>query len=298
LRENTDLIRTVIDYTNHCKEKIFGIEEECIFNSIPSFHVAKNFSVDPMHDLLEGVCRYDIGKILKNFIVTTKLFTLQIFNERLRYFKKTLFGENIPVITQKLTEKEYLIISASEMKYLVLNLCLIIGDLIPLNNDVWELYLILRQIVCIAFLHAVNRQTIDLLEVLVSEYLSLHVKLFPNSVKYKHHNLQHYPRIMRTYGPLKSMTCTRFEAKHMQIKENSKICKTRVNPSFTLAVKHQLQQCYRFLCNQGLTDDISVGTIISKLHLISNYGYLRNLLPHDSFKDYTAPQKKNEKILP
>lgn len=91
---------------------------------------------------------------------------------------------------------------------------------------------------------------------------------------------------MRTYGPLKSMTCTRFEAKHMQIKENSKICKTRVNSSFTLAVKHQLQLCYRFLCNQGLTDDISIGTIVSKLHLISNYGRLQNLLPHDSFNDY------------
>lgn len=286
VRENPNLIRTVTNYTDHCKEKIFGIDEECIFNSIPSFHVAENFSVDPMHDLLEGVCRYDIGKILKNFIVTNQRFTLEIFNERLRYFKKTSFGENIPVITQNLIEKEYLIISSSEMKYLVLNLCLIIGDIIPVNNVIWELYLILRQIVCIVFLHAVNRQTVDLLEVLVFEYLSLHGKLFPNSLKYKHHNLLHYPRIMRTYGSLKNMTCTRFEAKHLEIKENSKICKTRVNPSFTLSLKHQLQLCYRFLCNQGFTDDISVGTIVSKLYVMSNYDCLRNLLPHDSFKDY------------
>lgn len=132
------------------------MDEECIFNNIPSFHVAENFSVDPMHDLLEGVCRYDIGKILKNFIVTNQLFTLTVFNERLRYFKKTSFGENI-VITQSLIEKEYLIISSSKMKYLVLNLCLIIGDIIPVNNVIWELYLILRQIVCIVFLHVVNR---------------------------------------------------------------------------------------------------------------------------------------------
>lgn len=127
------------------------------------------------------------------------------------------------------------------MKYLVLNICLIIGDIIPVNNVIWELYLILRQIVCIVFLHAVNRQIIDLLEVLVFEYLSLHGKLFPNSLKYKHYNLLHYPRIMRTYGSLKNMTCIRFEAKHLEIKENSKICKTRVNPSFTLSLKHQLQ---------------------------------------------------------
>lgn len=82
------------------------------------------------------------------------------------------------------------------------------------------------------------------------------------------------------------MTCTRFEGKHLQIKENNKICKSRVNPSFTLSLKHQLQLCYRFLCNQGFTDDISVGSTVSKLYVMSNYDYLRNLLPHDSFKDY------------
>jgi len=71
---------------------------------------------------------------------------------------------------------------------------------------------------------------------------------------------------------------TRFEAKHLQIKEKSKTCKTRVNPSFTLSLKHQLQLCYRFLCNQGFTDDISVGTIVSKLHVMNNYDYLQNLM--------------------
>lgn len=100
------------------------------------------------------------------------------------------------------------------MKHFLLYLCLIIEDIVPLNNPILEMYLILRQIVCIVFSHAVNRQTVDLLEMLVSEYLSLYIKLFPNSLKYKHHNLLYYPKIMRTYGTLKNMTCIRFEAKH------------------------------------------------------------------------------------
>lgn len=289
VREDVNIIRTKQNYTTHCEQNMFGIQENCVFNTIPSFHVTENISVDPMHDLLEGICRYDIGKILNNLINKNKFFTLQIFHERIRFFNKTSFGENvIPPITLDSIRKELIIISASEMKYLVLNLNLFIGDLVPVNNQFWELYLLLRQILCIVFLHALNIGNIDLLEVLISEYLSLYIKIFPNSLKIKHHNLLHYPRIMRKYGPLKIMTCTRFEGKHKQIKENSKICKSRVNPSFTLALRHQLQLSYRFFCNEGFADHVSLGNVISKLHLIDSYKYFKNLLPSDGFKDYDS----------
>lgn len=234
VKENVDMIRTVNNY----EVNVVGIQENCIFNIIPHFHVTENFSVDPMHDIFEGICRYDIGNIFNTLINKKKFFTLHVFHERIRFFNKHYFGENIPLITLDSIEKELIIISASEMKYLILNLNLFIGDLVPLNNEIWELYLLLRQIVCIVILHALNVQTIDLVETFISEYLSLHIKLFPNSLKIKHHNLLHYPRIMRKYGPLKSMTCIRFEGKYKQIKENSKICKTRINPSFTLALRH------------------------------------------------------------
>jgi len=42
-----------------------GLKELCVFNQINSFHVTQNFAVDIMHDILEGVCKYDIGIILK-----------------------------------------------------------------------------------------------------------------------------------------------------------------------------------------------------------------------------------------
>lgn len=93
---------------------------------------------------------------------------------------------------------------------------------------------------------------------------------------------------MRKYGPLKNMTCIRFEGKHKQIKENSKICKTRLNPSFTLALRHQLQLCYRFFCNRDFEDHIYFGSIISKLNLINNYKFFKNLLPFNEFEDYNS----------
>lgn len=163
VKENVDMIRTVNNYEINSD----GIQENCIFNTIPSFHVTNNFSVDPMHDIFEGICRYDIGKILNTLINKKNFFTLNVFYERIRFFNKHSFGENIPFINSDSIEKELIIISTSEMKYFVLNLNLLIGDLVPLNNEIWKLYLLLRQIVCIVILHAFNVQTIDLIESLI-----------------------------------------------------------------------------------------------------------------------------------
>lgn len=61
----------------------------------------------------------------------------------------------------------------------------------------------------------------------------------------------------------------------------------RVNPSFTLAMRHQLQLCHRFFCNEGFADRVSCGSVISKLHLIDSYKYFKNVLPSD-IKDYDS----------
>lgn len=84
VQKNISMIRSITNY----EVNVFGIQENCIFNTIPNFHVTKNFSVDPMYDILEGICRYDIGKILNNLINENKFLTLEIFHERIRFFKK------------------------------------------------------------------------------------------------------------------------------------------------------------------------------------------------------------------
>lgn len=133
--ENFHKIRTKENYLVHLRDQSFGIQEECTFNTIPYFHVTSNASVDPMHDILEGICRYDIGKILYNFIYEENFFTLEILNERILYFSNTSSGKNIPrKLSRESIKNKIIILSASEMKFLVQNLNFIIGDLIPENN--------------------------------------------------------------------------------------------------------------------------------------------------------------------
>lgn len=95
-----------------------------------------------MHDIFEGICRYEIAKILLNFVYTEKLFSLDTLNDTIRYFDYPISNnENIPpIVTKASLKNEYLLTSASEMSTLVKFLGLIIGDLIPVRNKFWELY--------------------------------------------------------------------------------------------------------------------------------------------------------------
>lgn len=63
-----------------------GIKEICVWNQIPSFHVTQNYSVDIMHDVLEGVCNYDLAPLLNNFITKFKYFSLDTLNNRIQCF--------------------------------------------------------------------------------------------------------------------------------------------------------------------------------------------------------------------
>ncbi|EZA58001.1 hypothetical protein X777_02009 [Ooceraea biroi] len=251
--ENNNLLRNVENYKKHSIEKSHGIIENCIFNNIINFHVTKNISIDPMHDLLEGVCRYDIAKILYELI---KAFSVEILNERIKYFCHSS-SKNIPNIKYESIINKMIILSASEMHYFVLNLGLFIGDLVPTNSSVWKLYVMLQKIVNISMLESVTKDIVDSFAMLISQYLKLYLKIFKCSFKVKHHYLTHYERIMREFGPLKHFSTIRFEAKHKKIKEYSKVMNFRKCLAYFLSLKHQMQLCHRFICNEGFSIRLS-----------------------------------------
>lgn len=63
-----------------------GVTEECLFNDLPSFHVAENFYVGVMDDIFEGICHYDFSHILIYFIQKMKYFDIDTLNSRKRNF--------------------------------------------------------------------------------------------------------------------------------------------------------------------------------------------------------------------
>ncbi|XP_067634959.1 uncharacterized protein [Eurosta solidaginis] len=62
--ENEQLLRTWIQYEHDLLNNKFqdtGVKTVCIFNELKSFHVTNNICFDIMHDVLEGICVYDIS---------------------------------------------------------------------------------------------------------------------------------------------------------------------------------------------------------------------------------------------
>ena len=70
--QDDSLLRDLNTYEQDTKEKPIpqqsGIVQKCIWNNVMDFHVVTNFSIDIMHDLFEGVCRYNFGYMLPYFI--------------------------------------------------------------------------------------------------------------------------------------------------------------------------------------------------------------------------------------
>lgn len=162
--ENSGILRTIDNYSEHISKHSFGAYENCIFNNINGYHVISNASVDPMHDILEGICRYDMAKVLSNLIDKYKFFTLVILNQRLCTVSSSCDKNIIPGLKREVIKNKKIIVTASEMQYLVDNLIICVGDLVPIANPIWKLYLLMRQITNIILLDIISDQIINFFE--------------------------------------------------------------------------------------------------------------------------------------
>lgn len=79
-----------------------GIHENLVWNTLSMFHVVENYAVDVMHDLLEGVCHYDMAHVLRR-LIECKWFDLPTLNERiLKYISESTSKNKIGLITDKI----------------------------------------------------------------------------------------------------------------------------------------------------------------------------------------------------
>lgn len=139
-------MRNPDNYFNHLAEKQYNIKEYCIWNDLGSFHVYENHCVDLMHDLYEGVFRYEMALIIVKFI-GEELCSLDTLNSRVKYFEYDYFEKNKPPeIKREHLRNEKIVFSSSEMSCFVRNFRYFVGDLIPQDNAVWKFYLSLLKI--------------------------------------------------------------------------------------------------------------------------------------------------------
>lgn len=269
LSESLETIRQPGNYQEHLENSAFGVKTECIWNELPNFHIYENICCDIMHDLFEGVFRYDMALIIRH-LVESNYCSLDILNSRILYFTFHKSENKPPQIKSEQINKAFIIMSAAEMLCLVRNFKFIVGDLVPEANLVWTFYLKLLDITNIVCSKSIARPAIDMLDVLITEHHQLYISAFQQNLKPKHHFMVHYKRVLLATGPLSLLSCMRFEAKHRDFKNIAKNITSRVNLPHSLAIRIQENATFRFISKRGLQDDIQCGkieTILQDLNL-------------------------------
>jgi hypothetical protein len=250
------LLRNNSGYANDLLLKdtyVTGIKEKCSWLALDDFDLFQNVAVDVLHDFLEGSCRYVMSFILTHIVNTVKLISLENLNSRIHYFN---YGPDSTSKPCNAVAKEgrsiKLKCSASEMLSLVRYFGLIAGHYVPDENDVWLLYLKLRQLLDKLLSHRIYESTIEQVKFLVGELNELYCHLAETDLKPKFHFLTHYPEMLKKFGPLTQIWTMRFEAKHRVSKFVARASHNRINICKTIAIKHQLILNDFFLKNNPL----------------------------------------------
>ena len=176
---------------------IFGVKRPCLLNSLKYFHTTENFSVDVMHDVLEGVAQYEL-KLLFLYL-KEKHLTLGELHLRIQSFDYGFMERNNKPVAVNLCEgSNDLGLNAVQSWCLLNNVALIFGDLVTSINQHWDLLLLLLQIVDIIFSPMLSQGLCVSLKHLIVEHHKLFKLLFPQKkLLPKHHFLIHYPRCIQ-----------------------------------------------------------------------------------------------------
>ncbi|KAB0790664.1 hypothetical protein PPYR_14890 [Photinus pyralis] len=279
--ENSASMRTIENYEDDLdlnNPALTGIRSECILNEIPSFHVVSNYYADVMHDVFEGICHYNFCHALLYFIQQMKYFDISTFNLRKTHFE---YGpteiENIhnAVIELKHIQKMKLKMSARQMMTFTLYFLIMMEDLVPNDDPVWNFLVNFVEIVDILLCFEIDDTTINLLEHKIKKHNSDFVILFNDTLKPKFHNLVHYPTIIRQSGPLRNFWCFKYESFHRQFKIYSNCITSRRNICLSLCKKYE----YRFAYNISKSDNNTLFTVNNLHQTECNYATLiRNKL--------------------
>lgn len=195
VEEKPDFARQVLDYENDVSSGLrsTGVNERSVWVELDYFHPVENFASCTLHDFDEGVSKYAMIEICKYFIFEVKVFSLQLLNSRIKSFNYQVngFTNKVPEITEDNLKNSNLKMSGIEMRNFVLSFNVLVGDYVPLNDDVWLYYLILRRLVeCIAC-KSLPRNALNSLCNLIKEHNTVYKNLF-GLLKPKMHLLVHY----------------------------------------------------------------------------------------------------------
>lgn len=252
-----------------------GIVESSIWNELPYFHATTNIMHDLLHDWFENTVKYELGNVLYYYLHKVKLLSEFTINDRLEAFE---FGENckrnrpLEVPPRPLLKNREIKMSSSEIICLIRHLGLLIGDLIPENDPVWEVYITLSELTCLLLRTTYHKSSIELLETLIQDHLELFMDVFSLPLRPTQHFMTHYPRMIRENGPVVKIWTMREEHKHKISKKIASKYQSRVNIAKTISITHSIKNCDYVSKNLVNTATLKLGPIQAvDIKTVKNY---------------------------
>lgn len=293
--------------------KTIGVKRYCCLNDLKYFHITQNISVDILHDFYEGAMPFLLD-LLFNFMIAQKIIKkVDIIRAIKSYSYGQLNRKNIPSIIS--FRKSNFGQNGSQSKCLFTHIPFIFAKYRENTKlkSIWNSFELLSRIAQIVHSTKISSQHLRELDESISEFLESIKSNFKTKLIPKLHNLTHYPRVIRSMGPVIYMSTIRFESKHKDFKQILSKSFNFTNVCKTLAIRHQELACIsgndfelkliwgkkKLLTHPDSTDEVLLD-IIEENDLVFETKYLtiggRTFRPNFFFI-YDAKLFKIERIL-
>lgn len=248
-------------YNRETYENMLGqpnccFKQRSIFNEMLFLHVAENPIVDPLHDLLEGVCKYVLILVLHILVNKKKYFTVEYLNERI--LSNFFDGSNSPPLVDIDFKRNGIRMSASELRQFIKYFPILVGRKVPQTSEAWYLFILMRHILAISFSYFIyEKKSSDLLRSIIPLHNKLYSRLYKEymavskssscHLPFKFHILTHYPYLMDQIGPLGHVQNLRFESGHQTPKKTVVSTRCSINILQTIIKKLSFQYSHMIL---------------------------------------------------
>lgn len=243
LSHDTNVLHLVNDET---VKSVEGVKASCVLNRLHHFHSSTGFPPDVLHDVLEGIVPAELSLCLSD-LIERGFFKLDDLNCIIQKFPYKFSDKtNRPQKIPKTFKVKGSVGGNGHENWALLRLLpFMIGNLIPEHDKTWGIVLDLKVIVELLASPTFSQESVCFLESKISDHRLLLLEVFPDfKLKPKHHFVEHYPKLIHSFGPLLNFWTIRFEGKHSFFKKVVRDVNNFKNILLTLATKHQLMFAY------------------------------------------------------
>lgn len=228
-------------------EENYGVKNTCVLSDhLSFFHPVTGFPPDLLHDLFEGVVPVELAHCLKG-LISKRYFTLEDLNRailRFPYQHSDKVDRPHP-IPSNFARRGTIGGNGHENHALLRLLPLLIGSKVPERDTFWEVLMDLKDVVQLAMSHTFSDETIQYMACKILDHRQLFQEVFPNvRFRPKHHYIEHYPHLIKCFGPLVHLWTMRFEGKHKVFKKIIHDTHNYKNVLKTLAERHQSMMAF------------------------------------------------------